>query len=573
MRNTLTIVIALIVLKAQGEVITNKNSLKNESLVTSELKLPYLDNQLYSELLNKIKIQTRKPAEVNNKTDILDDKMAGDKDFVTLRRELIGDGTPGNKGVLNPNDLDAIITKYSAKYHDISPSAKLAVLQLRALEPFRGFIFRVRSYTGKVSALRTMVVSLLNAQIAGIKMLFPIMNTGINHWEVIFKYLTEPTENLEFEITSDNLLHQAYVEIADKLEKVHLDFGQLVSNDKVDIWWDNKMFMAFSNMTEDRDRFVRLGFVELNAMYSAFSLNLSALFSTISYSFTGLKSVLKHFGQFMGVGINMNDLHLTNDILHSALDFNSLKTEMEEKILTINDFSKMGGDGFSSFVRIGILNSHPDLFVLNQNGHLTMIKAYQYLVESARSANLAFNTSVNTVSNNNDSNSFLFDSRVALVFNRTFGTSLENIITLVTGLKEVSSNVRIHCNKSSKKDESISSVLIGSEKVRLNVKAFYCDPPKSISEFYPQDWETNSKSSKVMAWGENKTLRNYRYGMAKSWKFNPYIKIFPDIANSKEIVRNRQTIKVTDEVAKYNRILLQTWGGVAFAIPMSAIMF
>lgn len=546
--------------------------IKYEIAPIEEHYLPFNDNKFYSEILKKEKGESRKPSS-DKKTDVAyEDVLAKDKDFVELRNKLIGDGTK-SKGVQNPSSLQAIIAEYSnsTKYNSLSLPAKLVALQLRALAPFRGFIFRARQYTGRVSAARTMIVSMLNAQMAGINMLFPFTASTNNQWEVVFRYITEPTPEIEFEISTDEALYSAYTHIASELSKVHNDFGEIAKNTSAEIWWDNKMFMAFSNMSVSNDRFVKLGFVELNAMYSGFSLALSSLYSTIAYTFTGLQEVLKSNGHFFGIGITMNDLSLDGDIFNPNVNFHSLKSKMETSALNMNSFANLGGDGFTSFARIGILNSHPELFKLNgKYGRDAMEKAYRYLVTAARSANAAFITSQN--SSNASDDSYLFDSRVAQVFQRTVGTSLSNLQTLVTGMSAVGdAKANVECSAGA--THTLDSVLINGERIKMNIAGFYCNPPESLSELYPQDWETGLKSTKVSAWGQMKSVRNYKYGMATAWKTSAYQKIFPEIKTERTVRRNGEPVDVTSDVAKYNRILLQTWGGVAFALPISAVMF
>ncbi len=548
--------------------------IKYEIAPIEEHYLPFNDNKFYSEILKKEKSELRKPSSAKSKTDVTyDDILAKDKDFVELRNKLIGDGSK-SKGVQNANSLQAIIMEYSnpTKYSSLSLPAKLVALQLRALAPFRGFIFRARQYTGRVSAARTMIVSMLNAQMSGINMLFPFTASANNQWEVVFRYITEPTPDIEFEISTDETLYRAYTHIASELSKVHNDFGEIAKNTSAEIWWDNKMFMAFSNMPVSNDRFIKLGFVELNAMYSGFSLALSSLYSTIAYTFTGLQEVLKSNGHFFGIGITMNDLSLDGDIFNPNVNFNSLKSKMENGTLNMNSFANLGGDGFTSFARIGILNSHPELFKLNGNyGRDAMEKAYRYLVTSARSANAAFITSQNP--SNNSDNSYLFDSRVAQVFQRTVGTSLSNLQTLITGMNAVNDTKTIVKCDAEAPPSTMDSVLISNERITMNIAGFYCNPPESLSELYPQDWETGIKYTKISAWGQMKSVRNYKYGMATAWKTSAYQKIFPEITTTRTVTRNGKPVDVTSDVAKYNRILLQTWGGVAFALPISAVMF
>lgn len=567
----------------------NKNYEKELKLAPIEDHyLPFNDPKFYSDIIKKNKLNKRNPAasDEKNKTDVDYKDQEFSDEFVKLRLELIGDGEH-KKGVQTAEALQKIISNYSKKetYESLKdPSTKLAVLQLRALAPFRGFIFRARKYTGNVSITRTLIVTMLNAQISGIKMLFPLTGNNNNQWEVVFKYITEPTENLQYEITNDSQLHSAYSDLAHALSSVHSDFGNLIATLPRDIWWDNKMFMSFANMSNRRDRFVKLGYVELSAMYSAFSLGLSSLYSTVAYSFDGLRDLLKSYGQFFGVGVGAIETTLDGDVLHKQGIFTAIKKRLENGIVDIDSFLKQGNDGLTSFARTGILNSYPNLFrridspTPTKNGTsgvygiIAMRKAYQLLVESTRSAYSAFRKSENSNNINNSEDSLLFDSRVAQAFSRTMGGSLENLQMLIAGMSETQdTQVNITCDN--RGAQTIGSAVVNGEVLRMNIAQFYCNPPSHLNELYAQDWDTSAKLREVQAWGRNETLRNYKYGMATHWGTKAYKNIFPDITTTNTIKRNGKDINVTDQVSKYNQILLQTWGGVAFALPISSVIF
>ena len=109
------------------------------------------------------------------------------------------------------------------------------------------------------------------------------------------------------------------------------------------------------------------------------------------------------------------------------------------------------------------------------------------------------------------------------------------------------------------------STVINGEKIRVNIKAFYDNPPERLSNLYPVAWVQGPKELPTTAWGKPATVRNYKAGMAKAWLLKPYQQVFPDISSGDG--------KTTTEVPRYARVLTQSWGSAAFAFPMAAVIF
>lgn len=554
---------------------------------------PFLinDNEFYKQSLVEAKAVERKPAQAKEDGQSYSEPEFP-ADFQDLRAKLVG-GTD-SKGVVHQaistvEALDSAINLNTKPtfYNSLTPSAKLVVLQLKALKPFRSFIFRAKKYVEKNSATRSLIVSLLNAQLAGIQMLFPVGgNVSVNQWEIIFNYITRPTPDLDYMINEDIQLHQSYTEIAHDLDKVIIDFEQLIASSSAPIWWDNKLYMAFANMVSRPDRYVKLGKPELYAMLSASSLGLSFLYSTSAYSFNGLKSAIDKLGNLFGIGVltNLGFGGIDVDKIFDLVSYSALKRDMEDKRLASMRFTAKGADGINSFVRTGILNAHPDLFQIVGGGHgeKAMKRAYELLAASARTAKVAFEGTKNRKPSNDPENDFLFDSRIAQAFDRIGTLSLQNLNLLIRGMREVRSNEKVTCDGNytalSEKDSPTSALVSTDNIIRMNIKAFYCNPPRHLNELYAQDWDTEKKYIDVRvknaSTSSNYTVRNYKYGMATKWRYDAYHKIFPDIKPLEErIKRYGEQVQVTEDVPKHARLLMQSWGGAAFMLPIGAVIF
>lgn len=485
--------------------------------------LPFNNDEYYQKLLGSIKKSPRSSAAAT--TDVPAIEKTFSADFIEMRKELIGSGVDGDQkryGVRTVEELDAIINKYSndGTYKKLSPQAQFLALQLRALQPFKGFIFRAKLYIGGISATRTMIVTALRAQMAGIQSFFPLNDgSAVNHWEVVFKYITEASPGIGSEILTDDDLYAFFRKLTADNARIVNDFGALVESGQ-SIWWDNKLYMSFASFASEKDRYILLGKPELYALYSASAANTSILYSTTAYSFTGLREAVMKVGQLFGI----------DNVIDAAIAAGDGK----------------GADGMSSYTRIKVLRQQPKLFVRVADGDARMKLAYSYLVSASRSARASFEATKKL--REGDDN--LFDVRVANAFNRVAGTSFANIDQLID------------------EKEPVASAIVNGERVRVSLKNFYYDSPKALSELYPRNWDLGSEGRKVTVAGysaKGQQQRNYKYGMATEWDLAPYKKIFPDM----EGAANGRT----KDVPKYVRILSQTWGSSVFAIPLGSAIF
>ncbi len=486
----------------------------NDALIPQTTNLLFDKQSAYEKALKDAKNSPRRSVA---HTDVPAIEASFPADFLQIREELIGNGKD-KKGIQTVAELDAVINKYSdrANYEKLSPQAKFVALQLRALRPFKSFIFRAKDYAEKNSASRTFVVTMLRAQIAGIQTFFPIAgNSSVNHWEIVFKYVTENSDTMGPAINTDQDMYFFIRTLSAQLAHLLADYGKILKNE---MWWDNKLYMSFANFASEKDRYVKLGEAEHTAIYSAMALNVSSLSATAAYSLDGFQDYIHQSGQLFGI-----------DSLGSAASA---------------VFSQNGADGMNSKVRFELLNKLPKLFSLMPDGAARMQSAYSYLKESIRAARVSFE-----LTKERSDDSFLFDPRVANGFNRVTTASLRNMDLLVAD------NV------------TVASTVINGEKIDVSLREFYMNPPKHLRELYPQKWDESAREFPVTAWNKKKHLRNYKYGMALEWNYEPYKKLFPNIAPTSN------NLQRTNEVGKYARVLSQTWGAAAFTVPLSAVIF
>ncbi|MCB0368915.1 MAG: hypothetical protein KDD45_05545 [Bdellovibrionales bacterium] len=513
--------------KTKGTI--NKTGSKLKAATVPNFDLPLNDNDYYEKFIKEIKKSPRSTAAAETDVPAIENNF--EKDFLAIRDELIGNNLKGEKnkkGITTVNQLDQVIEKYSNPdvYKNLSNQSKFVALQLRSLKPFKSFIFRAKGYIGNISATRTLIVTMLRNQIAGIQSLFPVAgNASVNHWELVFDYVTTATPKMGPEILTDQDLYVFFTQLTAEYANVVNDFKDIVTTNYKPIWWDNKLYMSFASFTSEKDRYILLGKPELYSIYSTTLFNLSTLLSTTAYSFDGLQSSIKSIGQLFGV----------DKLISTALN---------------------GPEGMSSYTRVKVLKSHPNLFVLTPQGKERMERSYDYLKSSVRAARVAYEETKKLPEGSQN----LFDPRVVGAFSRVGNLSFSNVDQLVS-------------------DElPVSSAVLNGERVKVSLKNFYYNPPEKLSDLYPTDWDLSWKLKDVDVPGyKHKKQRNYKYGMATEWRLDSYQNLFPElkghVSNKRKKTRYDKEMMVTNDLPKYARILSQTWGASAFAVPLSAVIF
>lgn len=516
-------------------------------------KMLYGDTEAYEKKIDELKKRPRKTAN-ENRTDVpaIEKSLDFKSDFIELREKLIGNGKEGDKnefGTKSAEDLNKVIEEYSApaRYNGLSSQAKFLALQLRGLKPLKSIIFRAKLYIGRFSAVRTMIVTMLRAQVSGIDTFFaPGPRGAPNHWDIVFDYLTEPVTGMGPEILSDEQLQYFLGQLAAESGKLVDELGELVKK-KENIWWDNRLFMSYGNFASERDHYVMLGEAELQGIYAVAAANMSALSSTTAYQIIGLQKALKDIGELYGV-----------------IDLESASSAAR---------SETGVDGMSSMSRIHVFKKYPQLGAIHPKGRERMKAAYKYLKDAVRAANLSYKDLVENdpkARRNSDepltaNNGAFLDPNAVMPFSRIISTSLRNLQNAVAD---------------DNKEGSVTSSIVNGDVIRVNLSAFYNSPPAHLNELYPTafvdtDREKDLKDNKILKDLKYRgtVQRNYRYGKSIEWSSEPFEKVFPDIKSYDAPAGSKDRRKRTKDIPRYVRVISQTWGASLFAIPMSALVF
>ncbi len=480
------------------------------------------DDQFYNKFLKDSITKKRNVAQ--SIVDVPAIENTFDADFKELRNELLNtkveNDPTGEKAVA---EFNRIIVKWTEqkKFETLGHQTQFLVMQLKALKPYKSIIYRAREYAGKYSFVRASMVTMLRTQISGIQAFYPQQGSNVNHWEVVFNYLTMPQPGMGAEITNDTEYYNFLTQINREAVALTNDFNAWVAQGKA-IWWDNKILLPFASFTSEKDRYVKLGAPEQYAMLSGMFLNLSGLYSVTAYSMDGFQDLLKSIGKKFGIA-------------STGVDVNTMNVSAATTLIT-------GIDGISAKERFAMLSSKPNLFVLMPDGKIRMQYSYEALKSAARAARISWEETKKLGPNEEN----LFDPRAIQPFSRILGASFENVDTLFQG-------------------QGAQSSLLGGEVIKLDISAFFNNPPQRLSELYPVKFVDGPKSLSTNVNGEKVKFRNYKDGMASDWNYSVYKKYFPEIKSNDG--------KTTTEVSRYARILSQTWGTAPFALPMATVLF
>jgi hypothetical protein len=479
-----------------------------------QFDLDILHNDNFAKMFDNVKTSRKISQSV---IDVPAIEQTFSEDFNDLRAKLIGGQSRSGRavGVKTPEELDLLIKEISSPkiYQSLSPQAKFLALQLKGLQPYKSFIYRARVYFGKNTALRSYIITMLRGSSTAINTFFPTDSTNpTNQWNVVFRYVTEPMEDMGPEITTDEQLHNFVLTL------VKVNAGLLkdmvgIYNTTDQIWWDNKIYMSFANFTSEKDRYIKLGKPEMETLLAAGLAGFSGLTTSAAYSFSGLSSAIKTTAQYFGV-----------DSIQGTIG--------------------KGVEGLSSRDRFSILKKHPQLFNLIPGGGALMATSKSALVSSVRFARLSWESLKK--SGSSDRGDFLFDPRVVIPFNRILGVSFETLDDLLS-------------------DQGVKSTVVAGEMVKINLSEFYKNPPQQLSELYPVTFKDGPDEKVKNIKNQPLKYRDYSVGRSLAWKGSAYQRYFPDI----KIDSNGQT----SDVPNYARILSQTWGGAGFGALISSMVF
>lgn len=447
--------------------------------------------------------------------------------------------------------------------------ARFLANQLSLAIPFRGFVHRARDIfdtkEGDAKAAHAAAVTALRTAASGIMTYLPT-----DQWPAMFQYSVEPyyvppkgkraNESHRKACLKnwhprcdihDGQTFQMWM-VHEFLPQIHRARVRLAEMDfwREPVYWDNQILYGTANFTSNRDRFLRLGEAERLALLAGYDATISTIYGLNAFHLDGFFEAFDSVAKVYGFST------------------------------AFNTFSATSMDRFRA------IRKHENLFRLKQSGKdpaikekaLSDLKRSYVFLKAALQASFESWQVLDGRENDRDLQNNLFDPRAVAPFNRIFNTGWQNAFAVVgmTQSYEEAQNLEV------------TSAVVNGEKLIVNLKEFYMNPPDSLQDFMPEgngilhgqgpggELKFKKKALPFIQIGSTPRFllkelkdskgnvqqveyRDYYRGAPNKWKYHVYKKYFPGIRSEKDVRR-------------LNRVLSQSWGTFFLGIPLAMVV-
>lgn len=446
--------------------------------------------------------------------DVINDGVLSDS-FLNLRNRVVGgpqieNGKASGKsfgGIKTADDLTQFLkfVNDDANYNQMAPDAQFAAAQMAPLLVFQGFFNRAIQLVESEPIAHSLVVTSLRTFASGVMVYFPT-----EQWTAGLKFLVVPSDSMGGDISTEIAFHRfleselvpATIKMKDRLEKLNFK--------KQQIYFDNKIMYGTAAFFSDRDRYFRIGEAERRAVLAGAYYTLSGLESLNAYNLNGVFESMEKIGKNYG---------------WNALSYDPNKSTSKKRFEILREISRKRG-----------------LFELRPGAEGWMKASFSMLQHAV--ANTAWSWAELKGRSKDNSGGALLDPRTFMAFNRMIGSGISNMEYIVGN---------------GKGEGSITSAVVVSDSIPVNLSAFFKDPPKNLTNLMPTQFDESPYTNYAKVKGKSREWHNFLNGRPTGWDITEYRKCFPSVRDSNDVVR----------VA---RILAQSWGGWLLGIPMSALV-
>ncbi len=395
------------------------------------------------------------------------------------------------------------------------------VAQMIPLRSLRGMVWRLKPLVGDVKLAHSVVLTSVKNVFMSANLFFPTDQTV-----ALTEYLTQPfVENGIAPWTRSGQAVNAYspskaggeAELQAHFTSVVIPMietaADRISKIRFSSDWrvfDNRLWYGGNSFPDAVDRYALVGEVE---RYVALA-NLYSAISTLSYQ------AAYSWNDFLNINVSMAQLYGWNSL---SFEVDGVPLAKRMKVLKTNLYSQWG-----------TLVS-PDL----------MSKAWINLSNSVIAADNAWQG----MKTRKVSEYTLVNNSMALPFQRPIDARVQGMKSLLEG-------------------ESTVVSAITRESVKVNLKAFFDQPPQDLREMYPTGFVSGPQMSnitlKTTSGPSNFTYRNYLIGSGEHWDLGEksvYQRLFPDLKKVPDLNRDQ-------ELKRHLRVLSQGWGTGMLASPL-----
>lgn len=447
--------------------------------------VPLISNQQYKEMMS----QARKGRQVANETDTFDYSKAYSDDAKNLQSRINGgpiwkDGketAERRPGLNSPADITVFINELEKEYKNLKPDAQFVAAFWIAMKPWKGFFNRIRPLIERHNLSQSLAVTFLRASFAGINVFLP----DTPSWDAGFNYLAMPSKDMEPDIEDEEVLYKfAHEKILPALDAFNDRLAKL--NFTNPIYFDNQLLVRSANFFSTRDRHIRLGEAERQAVLAGGLFAYSNLSGSIAYSWDGFFRALDHLGKVYG---------FTSELSDGSMTAKRRFKEIEKSSSLLFTLRPGGKDWTQNISRPrfeeGLKAARTSWVWLKNNG------------------------------GNNEATRNIFDPRAFIPFTRIIDTSFENIDSLW-------------------ENTGVVSAVVNGETLDIDFQKLFREPPSDLKAFFPNDFHGGKNIETDSITG--KKYRNFNFGNPNGWNHTVYKKYFPSVENNDGVKRTARIL-------------------------------
>jgi hypothetical protein len=376
------------------------------------------------------------------------------------------------------NEMDSLLKKSYANYNSYSEDSKYFLAQMHTAIPLRGIVWRLRplfenskGFLGNKST-HVATVQAVRGIATTLKMILPT-----NQTDAMIQFFTEPSDEMakkeQFQTVED---FQRYLteEIAPSLNEAVLRIHAITKNAAhKNFVWDNKMIFGRGTFQDDLQRFTGHGPAEINFTLATLYRGIHNIFIYCAYNQDATIKVAGEMGTHLGIDSTIfsskrEDLGITDEERVSLIK----KAARNDHFLELRNYQ--GTDYGSRLMRLA--------YTALKSSVVYAERSFDYLQGREANKMMALNP-------------ILFQSEVSPNLEK----GVKNMRAVVMGEAEVRDPVT-------------------GETVALNIPLFYHQPPKSLSDFLPTDFEGGETHKTIKnKKGETLKVRNYLRGRSIAW--------------------------------------------------------
>ncbi|MBY0517831.1 MAG: hypothetical protein K2P81_13050 [Bacteriovoracaceae bacterium] len=407
------------------------------------------------------------------------------------------------------DEIEAFLNDLEQNYGSFKDEdQKFFVAHVLPLRELRGIAWRSAPVFSKAKITHSYVLTMLKNTQSSMKIFLPT-----EQWSAGFEYITTPYVREgkvaeTFKNESDLVSHfsgpvrSSMLKAAKRIQAIDLNGKTIV--------WDNKLFFGKASFVDDVDRFRLVGEVERISSLASIHSSLAQISYQRAYSSENSMKLFQDMGKLYGVDGFLSEV-----------------------------------DGAPSSKRTNVLrkSTYKNYGTLLPDGQEWMAQSFHHLQESVRLTAMVWDQIKRE--DRPLTEAFLFDTSFARAYERGSDLSIENMLAIVEGPAQIRS-------------------AITGEMVKVDLPAFYKNPPQDLKAFLPTAFVEGSEWKEMSlkdASGKVQTVkyRNYEIGRANNWDAQTYKQIFPDVKTGKDIPASV-------------RVLSQSWGSWMSAMPLADII-